>query len=122
MRHDVDFPRARLSARGAAGAAGAFDTFLNVQISLVLALQMALCLACALVSLWWRGSAGFSRYYLALNSYNEGGRRAAPRPAPAHKLDASDGLSDDDSPPHMASVCKGQEASWEACSTAGRSA
>jgi len=74
-----------------------------VQISLVLALQMALCLACALVSLWWRGSSGFSRYYLALDSYNEGGRRAGPRLAPAHKLALSDSLSNDDSPPHMAS-------------------
>lgn len=54
--------------------AGAFDTFLNVQITLVLALQMALCLACSLVSLWWRNTAGYARYYLALNVYNEGMR------------------------------------------------
>ena len=63
--------------------AGAFDTFLNVQITLVLALQMALCLACSLVSLWWRNSAGYARSYLALNVYNEGAcprstRQAAP--------------------------------------------
>ena len=43
-----------------------------MQITAVLALQMGLCLACALVSLWWRGSAGYVRYYLALDSYNEG--------------------------------------------------
>ena len=35
---------------------------------------MALCLACALVSLWWRNSAGYARYYLALRIYNEGAR------------------------------------------------
>ena len=64
-----------LTCRGLIAAlpsAGAFDTFLNVQITLVLALQMALCLACSLVSLWWRNSAGYARYYLALNVYNEG--------------------------------------------------
>ena len=58
--------------RFALWAAGAFDTFLNVQITLVLALQMALCLTCALVSLWWRNSAGYARYYLSLDTYNEG--------------------------------------------------
>ena len=45
-----------------------------MQITLVLALQMALCLACSLVSLWWRNSAGYARYFLALNVYNEGMR------------------------------------------------
>ena len=43
-----------------------------MQITLVLALQMALCLTCALVSLWWRNSAGYARYYLSLDTYNEG--------------------------------------------------
>ncbi|KAK9836118.1 hypothetical protein WJX81_002623 [Elliptochloris bilobata] len=64
--------RIQMNAAAPPRKRGAFDTFLNVQITLVLVLQMALCLACSLVSLWWRNSAGYARYYLALNIYNEG--------------------------------------------------
>lgn len=54
------------------GAAGAFDTFLNVQITVVLSIQLVLCLACAGASLHWRSSQGFVRYHLALNDFHEG--------------------------------------------------
>lgn len=69
---------------GVVRAAGAFDTFLNVQITMVLALQMALCLTGALISLAWRNSAGYARYYLALGIYSEGAQlRLNAFPAPS---------------------------------------
>ena len=51
---------------------GSFDRFLNVQISLLLALQVALCLALALASLAWKTRTGVSRPHLALSSDAEG--------------------------------------------------
>ncbi|KAK9839881.1 hypothetical protein WJX81_008363 [Elliptochloris bilobata] len=51
---------------------GAFDTFLNVQITVVLAIQLVLCLACSLASLHWRQAQGFKRYHLALTNFSEG--------------------------------------------------
>jgi hypothetical protein len=68
---------------GAAGAAGAFDTFLNVQITVVLAVQLVLCLACASASLHWRQAQGFARYHLALTDFHEGAPRSAAG-GPAH--------------------------------------
>ena len=66
-------------SRGACGsdasrrrAAGAFDTFLNVQITVVLAVQLVLCCACASASLHWRASQGFARYHLQLTDFSEG--------------------------------------------------
>ncbi len=61
----------------AAGPAGAFDTFLNVQITVVLAVQLVLCLACASASLHWRQAEGFARYHLALTDFHEGAPRSA---------------------------------------------
>lgn len=68
-------------SRGARGAdaarrrgAGAFDTFLNVQITVVLAVQLVLCCACASASLHWRASQGFARYHLQLTDFSEGAR------------------------------------------------
>ena len=71
--------RLTLSHGGACGsdaarrrAAGAFDTFLNVQITVVLAMQLVLCCACASASLHWRASQGFARYHLQLTDFSEG--------------------------------------------------
>ena len=48
--------------------AGSFDSFLNVQITLVLVMQLAICLGCALGSYGWKMREGLSRYHLALDA------------------------------------------------------
>jgi magnesium-transporting ATPase (P-type) len=53
-------------------AAGSFDLFLNLQIALVIAMQLAMCLFCAIANYIWIQSTGKDRYYLALNTYVEG--------------------------------------------------
>ena len=47
-------------------AAGSFDRFLNVQISFIILLQIAMCALHASLGLWWRNQRGDNRYYLGL--------------------------------------------------------
>jgi hypothetical protein len=49
--------------------AGCFDSFLNVQIVLVLFAQVTICLAFALGSYAWREHVGYVHHYLALDVY-----------------------------------------------------
>ena len=49
--------------------AGSFDRFLNLQISLVIFMQIAMALFCAIANYIWQKSEGKKHYYLALN-YN----------------------------------------------------
>ncbi|BDA48078.1 probable phospholipid-transporting ATPase 7 [Coccomyxa sp. Obi] len=51
---------------------GAFDRFLNVQITLVLVFQLSICLAFAIASWVWRQTRGYDNWYLALNVYTSG--------------------------------------------------
>jgi magnesium-transporting ATPase (P-type) len=51
---------------------GSFDRFLNVQISLLLALQVVLCASLACASYGWKVRAGTARPHLALTSDAEG--------------------------------------------------
>lgn len=47
--------------------AGSFDRFLNVQISFIILLQIAMCAVHGSLSLWWRNKYGIEHYYLALD-------------------------------------------------------
>ena len=49
--------------------AGSFDSFLNVQITMVLVAQVSVCLAFALGSYAWRQHQGYDHFYLGLNEY-----------------------------------------------------
>jgi phospholipid-translocating P-type ATPase (flippase) len=51
---------------------GSFDRFLNLQIALVIAMQLAMCLFCAIANYIWIQKEGSKHYYLALNVYVEG--------------------------------------------------
>ncbi|EFN58106.1 hypothetical protein CHLNCDRAFT_20630, partial [Chlorella variabilis] len=51
---------------------GSFDLFLNLQIALVIAMQLAMCLFCAIANYVWIQQAGKKRYYLVLETYVEG--------------------------------------------------
>lgn len=51
---------------------GSFDRFLNVQISIIILVQLALCLASALAGYAWRQTAGLKRYYMALDEPGHG--------------------------------------------------
>lgn len=53
-------------------AAGSFDLFLNLQIALVIAMQLAMCLFCAIANYVWIQQEGKKRYYLALDVYVQG--------------------------------------------------
>lgn len=55
-----------------ASPAGSFDLFLNLQIALVIAMQLAMCLFCAIANYVWIQQAGKKRYYLVLETYVEG--------------------------------------------------
>ena len=52
--------------------AGAFDSFLNIQITLVLLAQLTICLAFAVGSYAWRQTKGYDNYYLAMDQYSGG--------------------------------------------------
>jgi hypothetical protein len=52
--------------------AGSFDLFLNLQIALVIGMQLAMCLFCAIANYIWIQQEGKKRYYLALDVYVEG--------------------------------------------------
>lgn len=52
--------------------AGSFDRFLNLQIALVIAMQLAMCLFCAIANYIWIQKEGKKHYYLALDVYTEG--------------------------------------------------
>ena len=56
----------------ACGCAGAFDSFLNIQITLVLLAQLTICLAFAVGSYAWRQTKGYDNYYLAMDKYSGG--------------------------------------------------
>ena len=56
---------------------GSFDRFLNVQISLLLALQVALCASLATASYFWKVKQGTGRPHLALTSDAEGNYNSA---------------------------------------------
>ena len=56
---------------------GSFDRFLNVQISLLLALQVALCASLATASYFWKVRQGTARPHLALTSDAEGNYTSA---------------------------------------------
>lgn len=51
---------------------GSFDLFLNLQIALVIAMQLAMCLFCAIANYVWIQQEGKKRYYLALDVYVQG--------------------------------------------------
>lgn len=53
-------------------SAGAFDRFLNVQITLVLVFQLSICIAFAIASWFWRQTRGYDNYYLAMDVYTGG--------------------------------------------------
>ena len=53
--------------RGPCHCAGSFDRFLNVQISFIILLQLAMCAVHGSLSLWWRNKYGIQHYYLALD-------------------------------------------------------
>ena len=46
-------------------AAGSFDKFLNIQITLIILLQLAMCALHGSLGLWWRNQHANNRYYLA---------------------------------------------------------
>lgn len=52
--------------------AGAFDSFLNIQITLVLLAQLTICLAFAVGSYAWRQTKGYDNYYLQFDQYSNG--------------------------------------------------
>ena len=52
--------------------AGAFDSFLNIQITLVLLAQLTICLAFAVGSYAWRQTKGYDHYYLGMDHYSNG--------------------------------------------------
>lgn len=51
---------------------GAYDNFLNFQISFIILLQLAMCIFCAVGSYIWRKYAGYPRYQLGMDAYVEG--------------------------------------------------
>lgn len=51
---------------------GSFDRFMNLQIALVIAMQLAMCLFCAIANYIWIQQEGKKHYYLALTDYVEG--------------------------------------------------
>jgi len=53
--------------------AGSFDNFLNIQIVLIIALQVAMCLLHGGLGLWWRNAHGVDRYFLALTTQGQVG-------------------------------------------------
>ena len=57
---------------------GSFDTFLNVQIVILLLVQLCLCVGCALAKLMWRERQGKFRYYLLLTEYSDFENNADP--------------------------------------------
>jgi hypothetical protein len=57
------------SAAAPGSSAGSFDRFLNLQISLVIFMQIAMALFCAIANYIWQKTEGKKHFYLALN-YN----------------------------------------------------
>jgi len=52
--------------------AGAFDSFLNIQITLVLLAQLTICMSFAIGSYAWRQTRGYDNYYLQFDQYSNG--------------------------------------------------
>lgn len=52
--------------------AGSFDRFLNLQIGLVILMQLAMCLFCAIANYIFIQHSGKDHYYLVLDVYTEG--------------------------------------------------
>ena len=52
--------------------AGSFDSFLNMQIGLIIILQICMVLFCGIASYIWRKNAGQLRPHLGLSAYTEG--------------------------------------------------
>ena len=64
----VSAPLSSPPARPPAPArAGSFDRFLNLQISLVIFMQIAMALFCAIANYIWQKREGYKHYYLALD-------------------------------------------------------
>jgi phospholipid-transporting ATPase len=51
---------------------GSFDRFLNLQITLIIAMQLAMCVFLAVANQVWVERTGRQHYYLALNDFTEG--------------------------------------------------
>ncbi|KAK9806980.1 hypothetical protein WJX72_009386 [[Myrmecia] bisecta] len=64
--------RIQMNAASPPRKLGSFDSFLNVQIALVIGLQLIMCFGCAIASLAWRHNYGYERWYLGLASYTQG--------------------------------------------------
>ncbi|KAK9810005.1 hypothetical protein WJX72_003251 [[Myrmecia] bisecta] len=64
--------RIQMNAAKTPNKVGSYDIFLNLQICLIIVLQIAMCLFCAIASYIWRRQAGFDRTHLALNVYVQG--------------------------------------------------
>lgn len=59
--------RIQMNAARTPNKVGSFDRFLNLQIGLVIAFQLALVIFCAAANLVWQNTMGVNRYYLALD-------------------------------------------------------
>ena len=62
--------RIQMNNRSVPFKLGSFDTYLNMQIILLLFLQFSICLGCAIAALVWRNDQGMPAYYLAYNIYS----------------------------------------------------
>jgi len=62
--------RIQMNNRSVPFKLGSFESYLNMQIILLLFLQFSICLGCAIAALVWRNEQGMYRYYLAPQSYN----------------------------------------------------
>ena len=60
--------------------AGSFDRFLNLQISLIIAMQLSMCLFLSVASLIWVDNVGVDHYYLALTTFTQVGWVHTPLP------------------------------------------
>ena len=60
--------------------AGSFGKFLNLQISLIIAMQLSMCLFLSVASLIWVDNVGVDHYYLALTTFTQVGWVHTPLP------------------------------------------
>lgn len=64
--------RIQMNAAATPNKVGSFDQFLNLQVLLIMALQMAMVFFCASASLVFQRNAGLARPQLALDQYSQG--------------------------------------------------
>jgi magnesium-transporting ATPase (P-type) len=70
--------RIQMNNRSCPFKLGSLDTYLNMQIILLLFLQFSVCLGCALAALVWRRDQGMFGYYLAFDTYSWDGNNENP--------------------------------------------